>query len=78
MTLEQQLRGCATKWTPGQTGHDVMVAAADRIAYLELTLRTISADTYGTEIMDTDEQRAEVLGRHLRRLQSIAREALTN
>lgn len=39
MTLIEQLRGCATAWVPGQTGHDVMVAAANRIAELEAALR---------------------------------------
>lgn len=50
--------------------------AADRIEALEAALREIARPTYGTEINDTDAERADLLGRHLVRFQRIALEAL--
>jgi predicted nucleotide-binding protein (sugar kinase/HSP70/actin superfamily) len=47
-----------------------------RIAGLEMALREIARPTYGTEINDTDAERADILGRCLVRFQRIAHEAL--
>lgn len=54
---------------------DLDAAEAERDA-LRLALERIAAPTYGTEIHDTDKEMADTYGRHLDRLQKIAREAL--
>ncbi len=46
-------------------------------AKLELALREITANTYGTELINSDAENNEILGRHLVRFQKIAREALS-
>ena len=50
--------------------------AVVRILQLEAALRRIAAPTYGTELHDTDAERASVYWGHLQRAQQIAREAL--
>lgn len=50
--------------------------AVVRILQLESALRRIAAPTYGTELHDTDAERASVYWGHLQRAQQIAREAL--
>ena len=47
-----------------------------RIAELEATLQRISTPTYGTELHDTDAERADVYWGHIKRMQQDAREAL--
>lgn len=47
-----------------------------RVERLEAALRTITATTYGTELHDTDAERADRYWTHLQRFQTIAREAL--
>ena len=47
-------------------------------ARLRAALGEIAKPTYGTEWTDTDEDRAEILGRHLFAAQAIARSALAN
>lgn len=47
-----------------------------RIAELEAALNEIASPTYGTEMHDTDAERADVYWGHIVRFQKIAREAL--
>ena len=56
---------------------DEIVGVRDRrIAELEAALRVIASPTYGTEINDTDADRADCYWSHLQRFQTIARKAL--
>ncbi len=48
-----------------------------RNAELEAALREIAANTYGTELTNSDAENNEILGRHLSRFQQIARKALS-
>lgn len=48
-----------------------------RVAQLEVALRSIAAPTYGTELGDSDAERAQVYWSHLARFQRIARDALS-
>lgn len=53
-----------------------LVDARKRIAKLEAALSQIASATYGTELHDTDAERADVYWRHLQRAQQISRGAL--
>lgn len=57
---------------------DLIRRQRDRITELEAALRRIAAPTYGTEIWDTDEERAAIYARHLEGHRRIAVEALSN
>ena len=57
--------------------HD-FTSLAQRIAKLESALGKIAADTYGTELCNSDAENNEILGAHLVRFQKIARDALAN
>lgn len=50
--------------------------AAAEIKRLREALEIISKPTYGTELFDTDEDRAEVYWQHITRFQAIAKKAL--
>lgn len=57
--------------------HDRIVAEMQkRIEKLEAAMREIAKPTYGTELHNTDEERADIYWTHLSRFQIIAREAL--
>ena len=53
-----------------------LAQSMERIAELEAALRNIAAPTYGTEMHDTDAERADVYWGHIVRFQKIARGAL--
>jgi len=55
---------------------DEIRALRARVAELEGALTEISKQTYGTEIWMDGDERAEILGRHLVRLRSLAFTAL--
>lgn len=79
MTLIDELRSRASTTADDDVQfieQTLVWKAADRIAELEAALREIARPTYGTEINDTDAERASILGRHLVRFQRIALEAL--
>jgi hypothetical protein len=50
----------------------------ERVAELETALREIARPTYGTELTDTDSERADTFWGHIARFQSIARKVLPN
>ena len=58
------------------TAADEIRALRARVAELECALTEISKQTYGTEIWMDGDERAEILGRHLVRLRSLAFTAL--
>lgn len=60
----------------GKPNDNMMQLAMARIEELEAALVTIAAPTYGTELSDTDAERAAVFWAHLTRFQNIARKAL--
>jgi hypothetical protein len=51
-------------------------AAEAKLAALVVALSAIAAPTYGTELSDTDAERASIYWQHLARFQKIAREAI--
>ena len=59
-----------------QSAIDELTALRSRVAELEGALTEISKQTYGTEIWMDGDERAEILGRHLVRLRSLAFTAL--
>ena len=77
-------RDIAKRHRPGRPMEDELeddiarhvIALEARIAKLEAALREIAANTYGTELCNSDAKNNEILGRHLVRFQKIAREAL--
>ena len=59
-----------------ETPSKLELKAAARIEKLEAALGEIAANTYGTELTNSDAENNDILGRHLVRFQKIAREAL--
>ena len=59
-------------WLGAQAIRDLIASEAR----LRAALGEIAKPTYGTDWTDTDEERAEILGRHLFAAQAIARAAL--
>ena len=70
MTEEQKL-AAACDWLENEVAKKML-----RIAELEAALRQIALPTYGTELHDTDAERADTFWGHINRFQSIARTAL--
>lgn len=62
--------GHVGQWLPAE-------AASKEILRLREALAKIAAQTYGSDITDTDKERADHYWSHIQRMQWIAREALT-
>lgn len=74
--MREKLQEAARTGLDMSPGDPVAAWAEKHIAELEAALRKIAAPTYGTEINDTDAERADCYWTHLQRFQDIARKAL--